>query len=176
MMILTAKVDLKKIMIVLLAIAAGLTALILLFGGRGSTPTAALDRNDSRVKFLESFGWQVTPAPKESTQVRIPKEPGKMFRRYNMLQKSHGYDLSKYAGKKVMRYVYEVTNFPGAQEPVYATILVYKNKIIGGDVTDTSAKGKVRPFQMPAAAQTEPAPSTQPTMPLPAQENQSGAT
>lgn len=90
-----------------------------------------------------------------------------MFRRYNALQKGQGYDLSKYAGKKVMRYVYEITNFPGAQEPVYATVLVYKGKVIGGDVTDTSVKGKIRGFQMPPAAAAPAVPPAAPTEPAP---------
>lgn len=163
MMILTAKVDFKKIMVILLSLAAVLLALILIFGGRDedTAATAAVSANDDRVKFLESFGWQVTPTPREASQVRIPEESGEMFRRYNALQKGQGYDLSKFSGKKVMRYVYEITNFPGAQEPVYATVLVYKNQVIGGDVTDTAAKGKIRGFQMPPAA----AQSTQPTQP-----------
>lgn len=163
MMILTAKVDFKKIMVILLSLAAVLLALILIFGGRDedTAATAAVSANDDRVKFLESFGWQVTPTPQEASQVRIPEESGEMFRRYNALQKGQGYDLSKFSGKKVMRYVYEITNFPGAQEPVYATVLVYKNQVIGGDVTDTAAKGKIRGFQMPPAA----AQSTQPTQP-----------
>ena len=59
--------------------------------------------------------------------------------------------LSKFAGKKVMRYVYEITNFPDAREPVYATVLVYRDKIIGGDITDTTPGGKVQGF-VPAAA------------------------
>ncbi len=165
MMILTAKVDFKKIMLILLITAAVILTLILIFGGRSgqTAQTSAITANDSRVKFLESFGWEVTPAPKESTQVRIPEESGEMFRRYNALQKGQGYDLSKFAGKKVMRYVYEITNYPGAQEPVYATVLVYKNKVIGGDVTDTSVKGKIRGFQMPPAVPTPTAPVTAPT-------------
>jgi hypothetical protein len=167
MMILTAKVDFKKLMVILLAAAAVLLAVILLFGGKGtaSTRTSAVFANDDRVKFLEGFGWAVTPAPKESTQVRIPTESGEMFRRYNALQKGQGYDLTKFSGRKVMRYVYEITNFPGATEPVYATVLVYKNKVIGGDVTDTSAKGKIRGFQMPPAAAAPTTPATTPTMP-----------
>ncbi len=170
MMILTAKVDFKKIMVVLLSLAAVLLALILIFGGRSedtAATSAGVSANDDRVKFLESFGWQVTPTPREASQVRIPEESGEMFRRYNALQKGQGYDLSKYSGKKVMRYVYEITNFPGAQEPVYATVLVYKNKVIGGDVTDTAAHGKIRGFQMPVtvpqSTQSATQPTTQPT-------------
>ena len=166
MMILTAKVDFKKIMVVLLSLAAVLLALILIFGGKSegaAAATSAVSANDDRVKFLESFGWQVTPTPKEASQVRIPEESGEMFRRYNALQKGQGYDLSKFSGKKVMRYVYEVNNYPGAQEPVYATVLVYKNKVIGGDVTDTAAQGKIRGFQMPAATAQATQPTVQPT-------------
>ena len=80
-----------------------------------------------------------------------------------VLQKGQGYDLSKYSGKKVMRYVYEINNYPGAQEPVYATVLVYKNKVIGGDVTDTAAQGKIRGFQMPTVIPPATQPATQPT-------------
>lgn len=176
MMILTAKVDFKKVMLVLLILAAVLLGVILIFGGRdeSTAQTSAVTANDDRVKFLEEFGWEVTPAPKESTQVRIPQEEGEMFRRYNTLQKGQGYDLSKLAGKKVMRYVYEITNFPGAQGPVYATVLVYKGKVVGGDVTDTSAKGKIRGFQMPpaAAAPTTPTTPTTPTAPTETQPTQ----
>ena len=127
MMILTAKVDFKKIMVILLSLAAVLLALILIFGGKSqdTAATAAVSSNDSRVKFLEGFGWQVTPTPHETSQVRIPEESGEMFRRYNALQKGQGYDLSKYAGKKVMRYVYEITNYPDATEPVYALSLIH---------------------------------------------------
>ena len=166
MMILTAKVDFKKIMLILVAVAAVLLTLILIFGNRSeasATTSGSLSANDSRVKFLEGFGWQVTPTPHETTQVRIPEESGEMFRRYNALQKGQGYDLSKFSGKKVMRYVYEITNYPGATEPVYATVLVYKDKVIGGDVTDTAAKGKIRGFQMPVAVPPMTQPTTQPT-------------
>lgn len=164
MMILTAKVDFKKIMVILLSLAAVLLALILIFGGKSqdTAATAAVTANDGRVKFLEGFGWQVTPTPHETSQVRIPEESGEMFRRYNALQKGQGYDLSKFSGKKVMRYVYEITNYPGATEPVYATLLVYKDKVIGGDVTDTAAKGKIRGFQMPVAVPPMTQPTTQP--------------
>ena len=159
MMIMTAKVDLKKILMIIAAIAAVLLAVILMLGG-GSEETAAtsapsISSNDGRVQFLKDFGWQVTTTPVQTGQVRIPEESGEVFDRYNILQKSQGYDLSEYAGKKVMRYVYRINNYPGSSEPVYATLLVYKNRIIGGDVTDTAAKGQIRGFKMPEASPTE---------------------
>lgn len=149
MMFLTAKVDLKKILLVLAGITAVVLALILLLGdGSAQTSAPAVSANDTRVQFLKGFGWEVTPSPKESNQVRIPTETSEVFTRYNNLQKSQGYDLDQYAGKRVMRYVYEITNFPNATGPVYATLLVHKDKIIGGDITDMSAGGHIGGFRM----------------------------
>ena len=158
MMVMTAKVDFKKILLILAAVAALILAVVLLFGEKDATQTAAPapGSNDARVKFLTDFGWDVTTSPAESGQVKIPQETTEVFDRYNALQKSQGYDLSKYAGKTVMRYVYKVNNYPGAKEPVYATLLVYKNKVIGGDITDTAAGGHIRPFKMPEAGATTP--------------------
>jgi hypothetical protein len=159
----TAKVDKKKIAMILAA-AIVLVAGILLLAGGDSQSTAAptVSGNDARVAFLKSFGWDVATSPKESSQVKIPSEPSEVFDRYNALQKSQGYDLSAFAGKTVMRYVYKINNYPGATEPVYATVLVYKNQIIGGDVTDTAANGVVRGFKMPKQNATLPS-TTAPT-------------
>ena len=158
-MFMTAKVDMKKIVIAVLAVIAAIVALVMLLGNSGDTaPTAAapVSGNDARVAFLKEFGWDVNASPTESGQVRIPQAPTDVFDRYNALQKSQGYDLSQYAGKTVMRYVYKINNYPDATDPVYATLLVYKNQIIGGDVTNTSAKGAVSGFKMPAQQETVP--------------------
>ena len=156
MMVMTAKVNMKKILLILSAVAAVLLALILMLDGSGpeTAQTAAPQPtgNDARVKFLTDFGWDVTTSPKESGQVKIPTESSEVFTRYNTLQKAQGYDLSSYAGKKVMRYVYQVNNYPGATSPVYATLLIYKDTVIGGDITDTSAQGKIQGFRMPQSA------------------------
>ena len=150
MMMMTAKVNIKKVLIGLVAAVALIIGLISLLGGNKTENTVAtMSDNDSRVQFLESQGWQVTTSPKEASQVKIPTEQTPVYSRYNDLQKSQGYDLSQYAGKTVMRYVYEVTNYPNAEQPVYATLLVYKNQIIGGDITNTAAKGAIQGLKKP---------------------------
>lgn len=166
MMFMTAKVDLKKILTVIGIIAALIIAAIWLFGGTGdaaATAAPSVSTNDGRVQFLKDLGWDVSTSPVQSSQVRIPENASEAFDRYNTLQKSQGYDLSSYAGKTVMRYAYQINNYPGAKDPVYATLLVYKNQIIGGDVTDTGAKGQIRGFKMPQhASQTAPSETTLP--------------
>lgn len=155
MMFMTARVDLKKILIVLGIVAGLIAGALWLLGGDEDVSTAApsVATNEGRTEFLKGFGWEVAPSPVESSQVKIPKENTEVFDRYNNLQKSQGYDLTQFAGKNVMRFVYKVTNFPNATEPVYATLLVYKNQVIGGDITDTAAKGKIQGFKMPADAE-----------------------
>ena len=158
MMVMTAKVDLKKIALILGAIVAVILGLILLFGGKETQTTAAtpVSNNDQRVSFLESLGWDVAASPEESGQVRIPENMSEVFERYNKLQKQQGYDLTTYAGKNVMRYVYKVENFPDATDPVYATVLVYKNQIIGGDITNTAAGGKVQALKVSKSSSAKP--------------------
>ncbi len=163
MVVLTAKVDFKKLMLILALVAAALLGLILFLGNSQQTfrtDHQDLASNDGRVHFLKSFGWEVQNTPKESGQVLIPKESNEVFDRYNALQKCQNYDLSKFAGKKVMRYVYEVTNYPGATQPVYATVLVYKNQVVGGDITNTAPGGKIQGFAFPSDAAPSPTETT----------------
>jgi hypothetical protein len=153
MFVMTAKVDKKKIAIILTCIIAAVALLIMLIGGgkdqSAATGVISVANNDDRVNFLSGFGWEVTNSPVQTGQVRIPEKTNEVFERYNMLQKSQGYDLSAYEGQTVMRYVYQINNYPGATEPVYATVLISKNQVIGGDITDTAAKGVIRGFKMP---------------------------
>ena len=150
MLIMTAKVNKTGLVIAIGSVVAVIALLFMLFGSGGSEPTAVQDlaaTNEDRVRFLSELGWQVSAAPAESSQIRIPREASQVFDRYNQLQKSQGYDLTDYGGKTVTRYVYQVTNYPNATEPVYATLLVHKDRIIGGDITDTAPGGKIRPLK-----------------------------
>ena len=159
MLVMTAKVDKKKIAIIFAAVLILIIGLVALFGGEDSAPTVStavsVDSNSDRISFLKDFGWEVTTSPKESSQVRIPQESSPVFQRYNELQKSQGYDLSQFAGNVVMRYVYRIKNYPGATDPVYATLLIYKDQVIGGDVTNTAAKGVVQGFKMPGSSTSQ---------------------
>ena len=41
----------------------------------------------------------------------------------------------------MMRYNHNVPNYEGYSDPVYANILVYKNKVVGGDVCSADPNG-----------------------------------
>ena len=160
MVVMTAKIDKKKIAVVLAALLLVVALIVLFSGGKESQAPApetapALSTNEDRVKFLTDLGWSVTHSPVQTQQVRIPEESSAVYDRYNALQKSQGFDLSQYAGKTVTRYVYAIQNYPGATEPVYATLLVHEGQIIGGDVTSTAPGGKIQGLKMPEASQPE---------------------
>lgn len=158
MMIVSAKVSKRKFLTGLL-VAVGLIALVAALCSRAdaSDSSAAEDpaatgkasTNEERLAFLHAFGWEVEDAPTETQEVRIPEEFNDVFTRYNELQKAQGYDLEPYAGKSVKRYVYRITNHPDGPER-YATILIHKNEIIGGDVTGSGEGGRIHGFQMPS--------------------------
>lgn len=105
--------------------------------------------NDDRVKFLEQFGWQVDPEPIEEVTMRIPSEFDRVMTSYNELQKQGGLDLSKYRGKEVTRYSYKVKNYPGYGGDVTANVIVFKNRVIGGDVCSSDVSGFIGTFEYP---------------------------
>ena len=106
-----------------------------------------IKNNDDRVEFLAQFGWSVENEPVESAEVTIPATFDKIFSQYNEIQKRQGLDLSKYKKKNVMRYTYKITNYEGFDGTVYANILVYRNKVIGGDICSADIKGFLHGFE-----------------------------
>ncbi len=158
MVIMSAKVSKGKILTGLV-IAACVIALLAILLHKSEAPassnetqmTASADvsTNEGRIAFLASFGWEVSETPTETQEVKIPEEFNQVFTRYNQLQKSQGYDLADYAGKRVKRYVYAITNYPDGTPDQYATLLIYQNQVIGGDVTCTRQGGKMHGFAMP---------------------------
>ena len=99
--------------------------------------------------FLEQFGWTVEKPPLETIEIRIPTQFDKVMNAYNELQKNQGLDLARYKDKDVMRYTYRVTNYPGYSGTVYANVIVYKNKVIGGDICSSDVTGFINGFQFP---------------------------
>lgn len=103
--------------------------------------------NEDRIGFLSQFGWEVKPEAVESAEVTIPSEFDKVFTSYNEIQKRQGLDLSDYKKKKAVRYTYEVTNYPSAEGVVYANLLVYRGRVIGGDICSADVNGFIHGFE-----------------------------
>jgi len=101
------------------------------------------------VSFLSQFGWETNATPVEIKTVTIPAEFDKVFAAYNEMQKAQGLNLAKYKNKDVTRYTFAVTNYPGYEGTVYANVLVYRNRVIGGDICSADVSGFVHGFEKP---------------------------
>lgn len=96
---------------------------------------------DDAAAFLSQFGWEVDPKSAETAEITIPDEFDKIFAGYNEIQKSQGLDLSKYKKKKMTRYTFVISNYDGYDGEVYANVLVYRNKVVGGDICSAEITG-----------------------------------
>lgn len=97
--------------------------------------------------FLAQFGWTVDGGNAKSATVTIPAEFDKVFAAYNEIQRAQGLDLSKYKKKELTRYTFVVTNYPNYEGTVYANVLVYRNKVVGGDICSADVSGFVHGFE-----------------------------
>ena len=152
MLIVTAKLSKGKL-IGIVAAAAALLILIIFLANRGtgtSMETAApgkLDTPERRIEYLSSLGYTVDQEPVRTQEVLIPKEWNEVYEQYAAIQASQGFKLTKYKGKRVMQYVYHITNWSEPDsEPVYATLVCYKGRLIAGELTRGGEDGFLRPL------------------------------
>ena len=135
------------------AVLVGIVALLPVIDPSGETAVAALDYKgvdtvEEQLEFLRELGHTPDPNPVYAGEVVIPEVFDSVYETYNQLQKSQGLNLEKYKGKTVQRYTYALSDASGETDGVigetrYATLLIYKNRIIGGDVTTTGPNGRV---------------------------------
>ena len=105
--------------------------------------------NQDRIDYLAAYGWQVSPEPIASQELLVPEEMDESYSEYLAVQREQGFDLEKYAGKRVKRYTYEVTNYPTGETGVQANLLLYKNTVIGGEVLSPRLDGFLHGLAMP---------------------------
>lgn len=108
---------------------------------------ADIRTNEDRIAFLSQFGWETTGEVIEETTFVIPAEFDRVLAGYNEVQKLQGLDLSRYEKKTVSRYTYKVTNYGDYEGTVYANLIVYKNKVVAGDICSAEPEGFVHGFE-----------------------------
>ena len=151
-MVVSLKANRKRILafILLAAIVAGACFFLTGRGEEEARQPIPGGTNEERVAFLESFGWQVQAEPTETREVMIPAQFNDVYTAYNVMQQAQGFDLEPYAGQICTQYVYKVENHPG-DDQVYATLLVYGDEIIGGDIASTAVDGFMHGFASDSA-------------------------
>ena len=101
---------------------------------------------EDRLEFLSQFGILVAADSESAESFVIPASLDRVMLAYNEIQKAQGLDLSGYCRKKVQRYTYTVENYKQSGITVYANVIVYRHRVIGGDVSALEAGGFVIPF------------------------------
>lgn len=100
-------------------------------------------KNEDRVAFIEGLGVEVDDEPTTEESFTSPDSFDRIISGYNEIQKSQGLDLTKYKGKRITHYAYRVTNYD-YDGIVYVNLLVYKNRIVGCDISSADGEGFVR--------------------------------
>ena len=95
---------------------------------------SGIKTEEDRIAFLKELGWEVKTTPIEVAEFTVPESFDQVLVGYNEIQKSQGLDLSRYTRKTVTRYTYEITNYPNYDGTVYANLIIYRNKVVAGDV------------------------------------------
>ena len=156
MFVYTWKFSKKKLTIAILAIVVLIAAILLIFSGGGEAK-AAISLSGSartakdRVSLIKSLGWAIEEEPIETQSVVIPTAFTGVYADYAKLQEEQGFNLSKYAGKEATRYTYRVLNYPGVEDSVVIDIIVYRGKVIAGDVQSVRLDGFMQGLAFPVS-------------------------
>lgn len=112
----------------------------------GEVKFSDVKTEDDRVAFIEQFGLRVKGAACDECDFVMPENFDRVIMGYNEIQKAQGLDLSKYAKKKVKRYTYEIDGYEEYDGTVFVNLLVYRNRVIGCDVSSGEPSGFVKPL------------------------------
>ena len=126
MFIITAKCSKRRVVKILLIFALLLSLFLALRACRHSSPppVIAAGTNEERIAYLASLGWEVNDQPIETLSVTLGETLEEPYLSYNDLQRSQGFDLTRYCGQTLSRYTYVVTNYPDASLPCQADLYV----------------------------------------------------
>lgn len=96
--------------------------------------------NENRVDFISQLGLAVDKENYFVKSVIIPTNFNDVYLQYNELQKTAGYNLEEYAGKTVTQYTYYIED----SDTEKVNLLVYNQKIIGGDISSARLNGSMQ--------------------------------
>ncbi len=122
-----------------------LAAALLLIGGKERQCVYGRDEQE-RLDYICSLGYLPSANGAETTMVTIPQEFSEVYENYNDLQLQAGFDLRPYKGCDVMRYTYNLNDFP-AEEYAVVNVFVSEGIIIGGDISSRRLDGFMFPLQ-----------------------------
>lgn len=127
-----------------------LTLITIIIGGgffAAANPVVNAKTNAQRVAYIKSLGLKPDDSKVQSKTVTVPVEFSPVYENYNALQKRAGFDLTGFKGQSVTVYTYPVGK-AGADndDEYYVNLMVYRNRVIGGDVSSRNFYGEMLPL------------------------------
>ncbi len=107
--------------------------------------------NADRLVFIKSLGYDIINNEPDTKTVNIPEVFYDVYKNYNTMQQSAGYDLSLFKGCEVTIYTYNINPPSDYTGECVVNLIVYKDRIIGGDVSSAALGG----FMLPLKNQSE---------------------
>lgn len=150
MLIVTAKLPRRRLAVSAAAVLLCCAALVVSLASPTRPVAAAVSdvpdpkgvhTNEDRIAYLNSCGWQVSPDPTAVEELLIPAQMDDSYQEYLDLQHSQGFHLEKYAGKRVKRYTYTITNYPTGEDGIVVNLLIRRHTVVGGEVLSPQLDG-----------------------------------
>lgn len=145
-----------KMILLVAAIAAAAAVLVIINSNRAQAESSQTDStlnfsastDEERLAFISQLGYTVEEEPVSVGEVLIPENFDEVYTQYNELQLKSGFDLSDYKGCTVKKWTFRVTNYSEYEnsDAIRLTLLIYKGKVIGGDICSTEFDGFMQPL------------------------------
>ena len=99
-----------------------------------------------RIAFIKSLGFAPLNVSPSSKSTQIPDVFSAVYENYNELQLLAGYDLRDFKGCEVTIFSYFIETPDGYSGDTVFNIIVYNNRVIGGDVSSRELGGFMLPI------------------------------
>ncbi len=100
-----------------------------------------------RVAYIKSLSLLPDEENASSKNIVIPDIFSDVYDNYNKLQMKSGYDLTPYKGVEATVYTYPVGRIKQENnDEYYVNLIVYKGRIIGGDISSRNFYGEMLPL------------------------------
>ena len=126
----------------------------------GEVKLSGIKTDEDRIALLGGFGIKVEGEAEQKAFI-MPESFDRIMAGYNEIQRAQGLDLTKYAKKRITRYTYKVSNWDEIKDgygapktadeeegitEVYASLFVYRNRVIALDISSAQMGGFVAPI------------------------------
>lgn len=110
-----------------------------------------IENTASIEEFFKAYGITVDVSSATVDKVKIPKKWDESFSAFNTVVKDSGFDLTKFKGKTVEKWVMLSPDKSAGEEKVSAVVLVYKEQPVGAYLV-AQPSGEVTGLPLPDAS------------------------